>query len=111
MVVLCLWFDSNVNYRLRENHSLEHDRVAAIAKSVTSCYIFETKTSNDVTRHCELDVFSLVRMHQQQTTNIWLERCGDEEDQGKSEEDEDAPTVSPVLRQAITDYEVALDLP
>ena len=48
--------------------------------------------------------------HQQQTTNVWLERCGDEEDQGKSEDDGDVSPTSPALRETITDYEIAFDL-
>jgi len=49
--------------------------------------------------------------HQQQTTNAWLERCDDEEGQGKSDEEQQESPDSPVLRETITAYEVVLDLP
>jgi putative transposase len=49
--------------------------------------------------------------HQQQTTNAWLERCGDEEDQGELDEDQHESRAAPVMRETTADYEVVLDLP
>ncbi len=49
--------------------------------------------------------------HQRQTTNPWLERCDDEEDQDETVEDQHASPDLRVLREPIADYEVVLDLP
>jgi putative transposase len=49
--------------------------------------------------------------HQKQTTNVWLERCDDEESQGEPNEDQGDAIASPELRETVADYEAVLDLP
>ena len=49
--------------------------------------------------------------HQQQTTNVWLERCGDDEEEDRLNEDEEVPPSLSILGETITSYEFALNLP
>ncbi len=49
--------------------------------------------------------------HRLQTANVWLERCGDEESQDKSDEHHGEPSAERVMREASADYEVVFDLP
>src|SRR5450830_1598422 len=72
LVSLCFWLNSLRNNWLWEYHAFQNNDCFFITQRVTSCCVFQTNHSSDITRHHFFDFFTLVRMHLHQTTDTFF---------------------------------------
>ena len=75
-VVLGLGLDGDVDDGLGEDHPLENDRVVAIAERVAGGGVLETEAGHDVASHGYVEVFTLVRVHEQDAAEALLALLG-----------------------------------
>ncbi|CCJ99810.1 hypothetical protein BN130_2534 [Cronobacter malonaticus 507] len=67
-------FNRDRDYRLRELHALQNDRVIRVTQSVTSGHVFQTDCRSDVARANFFDLFTFVSVHLYDTTETLT--CG-----------------------------------
>ncbi len=62
------------DYRFREFHTLQNDRVIRVTQGVTGGHVFQTDSCSDIARANFFDLFTFVRVHLHDTTKTFTSR-------------------------------------
>ena len=76
LVGLRLRLDRDFDNRLREFHLFKDDRMIGIAQRIAGTRFLQTSKRHDIASECFLDVFAVVRMHQQHAADALFALLG-----------------------------------